>query len=343
MLRTMDPSSGEYPKCKVWIDGFMKLPFGVYRSVSISLADGLDACDAFMTNAKRVLDDAVFGLDDAKLQILQWLGQIITNPESVGTSIAIYGPPGTGKTSLIKEGVSKILNRPFAFIPLGGATDSTFLEGHAYTYEGSVYGKIAQILIESECMNPVIFFDELDKVSETPKGDEINGVLTHLTDTTQNTEFNDKFFSEIKLDVSKCLFFFSYNNEEKLNPILKDRLYRITTKGFDTKQKTTIALQYLIPRIAQQVKLDLNDVVFTPEIIQYIVSNYAPKEEGVRNLKRCLEIIFTKLNLCRLLKPENKIMDTTSAVSFPVSITPAIVDKFLKRDEASGVHLQMYI
>jgi ATP-dependent Lon protease len=133
------------------------------------------------------------------------------------------------------------------------------------------------------------------------------------------------------------LFFFSYNNEEKLNPILKDRLYRITTKGFDTKQKTTIALQYLIPRIAQQVKLDLNDVVFTPEIIQYIVSNYAPKEEGVRNLKRCLEIIFTKLNLCRLLKPENKIMDTTSAVSFPVSITSAIVDK------ASGVHLQMYI
>jgi ATP-dependent Lon protease len=100
-----------------------------------------------MENARNILNNAVYGLNDAKMQIMQMLGQLITNPSSVGTAIAIKGPPGTGKTSLVKEGISKILNRPFTFIALGGATDSSFLEGHSYTYEGSTWGRIVQILI----------------------------------------------------------------------------------------------------------------------------------------------------------------------------------------------------
>ena len=105
--------------------------------------------------AKKTLDDAVYGLNDAKMQILQLIGQWISNPNSVGTAIT-KGPMGTGKTTLVKEGISKILNRPFAFLALGGATDSSFLEGHSYTYEGSSWGKIVDILIQSKCMNPVI-------------------------------------------------------------------------------------------------------------------------------------------------------------------------------------------
>ena len=136
----------------------------------------------------------------------------VTNPEAIGTAIAIKGPPGTGKTTLIKNGISKILGREFAFIALGGATDSSFLEGHSITYEGSTWGKIVDILIQCRSMNPVIYFDELDKISETPKGDEITGILTHLTDVTQNDKFHDKFFSEIDFDLSKCLFIFSYND-----------------------------------------------------------------------------------------------------------------------------------
>ena len=111
------------------------------------------------------------------MQILQMIGQWLSNPTALGTAIAVKGPPGTGKTSLIKEGISKILGRDFAFIALGGASDSSFLEGHSYTYEGSLWGKIVQILMESKSMNPVIYFDELDKVSDTPKGEEIIGIL----------------------------------------------------------------------------------------------------------------------------------------------------------------------
>ena len=169
---------------------------------------------------------------------MQMVGQWIANPDAIGSAIAIHGPMGTGKTTLVKEGISKILNREFAFIALGGATDSSFLEGHSYTYEGSTWGKIVDIIIQCKSMNPVIYFDELDKVSDTPKGEEIIGILTHLTDTSQNSKFHDKYFSEIDFDLSKCLFIFSYNDERKVNPILRDRMYRINTTGYNKEEKT---------------------------------------------------------------------------------------------------------
>ena len=249
----MDPGSGEYYKIKQWVDAFMSIPFGKTKKLPLTMDDGIDMCNAFMEDAKKVLDDCVYGLDDAKMQILQLVGNWISNPNSIGTAIAIKGPPGTGKTTLIKEGISKILQRPFAFLALGGATDSSFLEGHGYTYEGSNWGKIVNILIQSKCMNPVIYFDELDKISDTPKGDEITGILTHLTDTTQNSCFHDKYFANMDFDLSKALFIFSYNDENKVNPILKDRMYRIHTAGYDTKEKIVIAKKYLIPKIEKNV------------------------------------------------------------------------------------------
>ena len=173
ILNYMDPGSGEYYKIKQWVDAFMSIPFGKTKQLPLTMKDGEEKCNAFMEDAKKVLDDCVYGLDDAKMQILQLVGNWISNPNSIGTAIAIKGPPGTGKTTLIKEGISKILQRPFAFLALGGATDSSFLEGHGYTYEGSTWGKIVNILIQSKCMNPVIYFDELDKISDTPKGEEI--------------------------------------------------------------------------------------------------------------------------------------------------------------------------
>ena len=308
-LHHMDQHNSEYHKVKHWVDNFMRIPFGNYTSLPISIEDGVDKCHAFMENAQQTLNDSVYGLNDAKMQIMQVLGQLITNPSSIGSAIAIHGPPGTGKTSLCKEGISKILNRPFAFIALGGATDSSFLEGHSFTYEGSLWGKIVQILIDSRCMNPVIFFDELDKISETPKGEEIVGILTHLTDSTQNSQFHDKYFSEVEFDLSKCLFIFSYNDETKINPILKDRMYKIQTKGYDKKQKLIISTNYLLPKIREQIKFSLGEVDITDEAINYIIEHNCNNEDGVRNLKRCLEIIHTKLNLYRLMKPDTNLFE----------------------------------
>jgi ATP-dependent Lon protease len=337
VLKMMDPGDNEYYKIKNWVDTFMKVPFNVQKSLSVSMADGVEACHSFMGNAKQILDNCVYGLDDAKMQIMQMVGQWISNPSAMGTAIAIKGPPGTGKTSLVKEGISKILGREFAFIALGGTGDSSFLEGHSYTYEGSSWGKIVQILVDSKCMNPVIYFDELDKISDTPRGEEIVGILTHLTDTSQNNEFHDKYFSEISFDLSKCLFIFSYNDESRVNPILKDRMYRIQTKGYEAKEKVIIAKNYMLPKIREQVAFKDGDVIIPDDVIQYIASSQqlTKGESGVRNLKRCLEIIHTKLNLFRLMKPgDNMFMkDIDVEVKFPFTVTRQLVDKFVKSDE----------
>jgi len=319
-LSLMEPGDPEYFKLKNWVDNFMRIPFGVFKSLTINIKDGIDKCSDFVVKAKEQLDNCVYGLEDAKMQIMQMVGQWIANPSSMGTAIAIHGPPGTGKTSLVKDGISKILGREFAFIALGGCGDSSFLEGHSYTYEGSTWGKIAQIVMESKCMNPVIYFDELDKISDTARGQEIIGVLTHLTDTSQNNQFHDKYFSEIELDLSKCMFIFSYNDENLVNPIF-----------------------HILPKIREQVGFGADDVVFPDDVLSHIISNQAKGEEGVRNLKRSLEIVHTKLNLYRLVKSGTQMFAKEMGLNvvFPYTLTKKDVDTLVKIDNAASSALSM--
>ena len=337
-------SDGEIGKNKAWLDGFMRLPFGVYHTLPVSITDGPEACQEFMKNAKQCLDDCTYGLNDAKMQILQYIGQLISNPSGAGTAIAIEGPMGTGKTTLVKEGISKILKRPFAFISLGGAQDSSMLDGHMITYEGSVWGQIADILMRSKCMNPVIYFDELDKVSDTPKGEEIIGILTHLTDSTQNQHFKDNYFFGIDLDLSRATLVFSYNNREKLNSILADRMNVIKTEGYTTSQKTIIAKQYLSKHIRTNIAFNEEDVLIPDATLTHIIENYTGQEKGVRNLKRCLETIYAKLNLFRLMTPGTNLFESELSikVEFPFTVTVDILKKLLKVEEKKN-DFMMYL
>jgi ATP-dependent Lon protease len=344
-FQKMEPGSGEYFKLKNWIDAFMSIPFNTYKNFDISLAkDGAEKCREFMTKSTQIMDEAVYGLNDAKMQIMQMIGTWITNPNAIGNAVAIKGPPGTGKTTLVKEGISKVLQRPFSFIALGGSTDSSFLEGHGYTYEGSTWGKIVSILMESKCMNPVIYFDELDKVSETPKGEEIIGILTHLIDSSQNSEFHDKYFSEIKFDLSKCLFIFSYNDESKINPILRDRMYKIQTKGYDAKEKAIIARKHLLPAIRKQIDFKEEDLVMTDEVLNYLIQTQTGEEKGVRNLKRCLEMIYTKMNLSRFTDTSTEFFKKAflENVEFPYTLTNQDIDKLIIKGEQNPYLATIY-
>ena len=332
MLRYMDPGSGEYYKNKTWVDTFMKIPFNKSTPLPVSIEDGVDKCHDFMENAKKTLDEAVFGLNDAKMQIMKMMGQLLVNPSSVGSAIGIHGAPGTGKTSLVKDGIAKILGRKTVFIPCGGLKDSSTFIGHGFTYEGAMHGAIVQGMIASESDSVVFVFDEIDKLNED-KGQDIAGVLTHLIDTTQNTQFGDEYFAGVPFNLSKCVFIFSYNDPKAVNPILLDRMYKIQTKGYDEKEKTTICNDYMLPKIRDQIKFKKGDIIIPDSVVHHIISAYGEKEEGVRNMKRCLEIIHTKLNLYRLMKSGTNLFkeDNSLKVEFPFTMTNDIVDKLLKK------------
>ena len=344
MFENMEPGASDYYKNKMWVDTFMEIPFSKYAKLPVALGKSTDEeIIDFMKLSMETLDNVAYGLDDAKMQIMQIIGKWIANPDSVGNAFAINGPPGTGKTTLIKDGISKILNRPFAFIPLGGATDSSYLEGHSYTYEGSIWGKIVQIIIDSKVMNPVIYFDELDKVSNSPRGEEIIGILTHLTDTSQNSQFHDKYFSGIDFDLSKALFIFSYNDESLINPILKDRMYRINTKGYNNQDKQLISNKYILPSILKSINFEENDIIINNEVIDYINQNLTENEKGVRNMKRCIETICSKLNLIRLSKNPNLIGKNIDIIfEIPYTVTINDVQKLIKFNSDNDFPTMMY-
>ncbi len=251
---------------------------------------------------KKTLDQSVYGHNKAKRQIERIIGQWINsnNQNNVGHVLGFEGNPGIGKTTLAK-GLSKCLkdengnSRPFALIAIGGDSNAASLIGHSYTYVGSTWGQIVQILIDTKCMNPIILIDEIDKISKTEHGKEITGIFTHLLDPTQNNSFQDKYFSGIDLDLSKVLFILSYNDVESIDKILLDRIHRIKFDSLSIDDKIIICKTHLLPEIYKNIGLeDLID--FSDEVLQFIIEEYT-LEPGVRKLKEKLFEIISELNL----------------------------------------------
>ena len=328
-INELDPSSGEYGKVDQWINGLIKIPFQKYNNLPINDDNSNMEKNLFLKNTNNILNRAIYGHKEAKSHILQVISKWIKNPQSSGNILALQGPMGNGKTTLVKEGIAKAINRPFAFITLGGASDSSFFDGHNFTYEGSKWGRIVEILIESKCMNPIFYFDELDKVSESQKGDEIIHLLTHLTDTSQNDRFQDNYFSGVNLDLSKALFIFSFNDENKIDKILKDRMHVIHTKGFKTDDKIHITNNYLLPELLNTYKYHDN-ITFDDKIIECIIENYTQKEEGVRNLKRCLENIVSKVNMYELLYDD---INKCCSIDLDYKIDDFCIPYIVKKDD----------
>ena len=334
-MTEMDVSTGEHSKMDHWINGLMRIPFGKYNNIPVNPESSVEEKRKFIQSTYKTLDKSIYGHKEAKTHMLQVIGKWMKNPDSGGNVLAIQGPMGNGKTTLVKEGISKVLNRPFHFIALGGASDSAYFDGHCYTYEGSHWGRIVQILQESKCMNPIIYFDELDKISDTTKGDEITHMLTHLTDPSQNSLFQDNYFPGVNLDLSKALFIFSYNDESKVNKILKDRMYVIHTKGFKTEDKIKICNEYLIPEIFDTFAFSKKEIIFTDDNVKTIIEKHTEAEEGVRNLKRCIETIVSKINIHILSDGDNGLSFKLDDISLPLTLTENHVEILLKGDKVN--------
>jgi ATP-dependent Lon protease len=167
-----------------------------------------------------------------------------------------------------------------------------------------------------------------------------------MTDSTQNTKFQDHYYPGIDIDLSKVLFIFSFNDESKINRILKDRMYVIRTKGFETKDKLQIAHNYLLPDIYQLFNYTKEDITFTDEILTEIISTYTAGEEGVRNFKRCLESIISTMNIYHLTKSEGKddIIDMKiKDFKLPITLNTEHITSLLKVDSSGKSPEHMYL
>tara|TARA_B110000211_G_scaffold234963_1_gene307840 strand:- start:11918 stop:13486 length:1569 start_codon:yes stop_codon:yes gene_type:complete len=328
----LDPTDNEYHKLSTWLQWLDKVPFDTNFNLTINNTSANRDIVKFLKDSKETLDSAVYGHEDAKFEIINILAKLISNNDAKGACIAIQGPMGNGKTTLVKEGICKALGRPFGFSALGGMQDASYLLGHDYTYEGSRPGRILELLTESGCMNPVLYFDELDKISDTPRGEEIANLLCHMTDTAQNTEFQDKYLSGVKIDLSKVIFIFSYNDVSKINPILLDRMIKINTAGFNVSDKINIASNYLIPEVLKEYAFAPDEIIFPPEIIKELINNYIPTEKGVRNLKRVLHTIIGKINVMKYIDTMNSDIVQFKIKDFklPIQITQHLLNNFIK-------------
>ena len=330
-LQSLDPGSSEYYKMRNWLEKLTSMPLGIYKEIPVKLIDGQETCGAFMEKARKCLDDAIYGQDESKLQILQFIATKIANPTSRGLSLLLSGPPGIGKTSLIKNGIAKALQWPFQFVSLGGDSDASTYTGHQLVYEGSHCGKLVNSLCAAKSMSMILMFDEVDKISSTPKGEEVQNLLVHLTDPVQNAEFEDKYLSGIPIDLSRVMFTFSANYLEKIDKVLLDRMLVVNLQGYNAKEKASIAEQYLLPAALKEVDL-VEKVGISKEIIQYIIENYASEEVGVRELKRCLEQIAQKVNMLRMFNSKQlpfHIKDFT----LPFVMKKEHIDLFLKKKQ----------
>ena len=359
MLNSMEQTSSEYAKLNMWLDAALKIPFGKYEAVPVTMHDTTSTIRGYLRGVQSALDTTVYGHKDAKSDIIELVSQWISNPRSMSQVIGISGPPGTGKTTLVRHGIAKALGRPFVQISLGGATDACTLNGHSYTYEGSIWGRIAAALMSCKCMNPVLFFDEVDKISESKTGQEIVGILIHLTDSTQNDQFYDRFFDGLPLDLSRALIIFSFNNAERLCPILKDRMRVVNTGGFTTKDKCAIVRQHILPAVLRNTGFDEGDIRMEDDNIKTMIDN-VHEEKGVRNLKRGIEKAVMKLNVLRLTggslrdKRTTRSMNSSPSVPdipysvtnlrFPMHLDNACIQKLVPKPKVnSSAPMYMYM
>tara|TARA_B100000678_G_C18197973_1_gene498242 strand:- start:166 stop:1758 length:1593 start_codon:yes stop_codon:yes gene_type:complete len=335
LLQTLENSGSEYKKLREWLDNILKIPFGKYCKFNLSKQNDYTEIGNKLYDIKNTLDKAIYGQEQVKEALVELVAKWVSNPPSKGHALAVVGPAGCGKTTLFREGLAKALDRPFASFSLSGMSDESYLSGFAHTYEGSDYGRICRMLTETGCMNPIIFMDELDKIDTTRHGSSVVNKIMEIIDFSQNHEYEDMYFGNIKIDLSRVLFVFSLNHIDMIDPILRDRLEVIKVKGFEPKEKVRILKDYIIPKELKEIGLNEKDIIFPDNIISFIIRKIR-KEEGVREGKRAIQIIIRKINLLQYvnnIKRDKKFSYYSKNVTLPITITEKLVNKLLIEEE----------
>lgn len=334
---TMNMSGSEHAKGINWLHHACKIPYGKIKPMKVKRTDSPEKLKAFFSNIKKEIDKSIYGLEDAKQEILEYVARKIQNPKGKGHVLALCGSAGVGKTKLLKS-LAGALDMPFQQINCGGLNDVAMLTGHSETYVGSKPGKIIEGLQASEYMNPIFYFDEIDKVSEA-KSREIFGALTHIFDEEQNCKFQDNYLSNIDIDLSQALFVVSFNDISKVDSIVCDRMKVIYIDTPTLEEKVKICIEKMIPDIFQSMNFpsDLK-VECSKEVIEHIITRKCDTETGVRQLRKTLEKIFNRFNFDLMTQNLSEKFECGTFI-----ITSNYVDKVLPQIEQDTSFMHMYL
>lgn len=299
-LDEMKNNNSEYHKNLLYVKTLIEYPWvsDDYCDVFTTIGNDINKCREKLKSIKEDFDSRVFGQTEFKTVICDIIGKWFSNPNSMGKAIGLQGPPGCGKT-LIASGLGKVIGVPFQEIHLGGLEDGSVLNGHSFTYSGAQPGLIVTKMVMAGEPRCVLFFDELDKACAKHGTNEIFNVLIHATDPNTNSKFSDKFFQDVTFPLNKCIFVFSFNDESKIDPILKDRMEIIRVSPYSMTDKIEISKKHLIPELLDGVGIERDSIILTQNTLEYIIDKYT-LEAGVRKLRNCIEKIFLKLNVDRI-------------------------------------------
>jgi ATP-dependent Lon protease len=295
----MGMMNNDYHKQYTYVKTLVHFPWHEDPHALFRHAYDPETCRRTLDGIRAKLDAAAYGHAKAKEQILLQVAKWMTNPDGGGTVLALEGPPGVGKTLLAKN-LAAALDMPMIHITLGGQNDASLLHGHCYTYSAAQPGMIVKKVAELGTAKCVLFLDELDKTtSKHNEVNEISSVLVHLTDLNSNKSFQDRFFDGIDFPLDKMIIVASFNDRDKVDPILLDRFIEIPVKPYTIRDKIHITQRFLLKELVGQIgfrgTLELSD-----DQVRYIVHEYT-REPGVRDLRRRLEQIMLKMNLAMLM------------------------------------------
>ena len=278
-LKNVGPSSQEGSVIKTYLDTVLGMPWNKLTK------DNLD-----LTNARKVLDEEHYGLEDVKERIIEYLAVRKMSKSLNSPIVCLVGPPGVGKTSIAKS-VANSLGRKFVRMSLGGVKDEAEIRGHRKTYVGAIPGRIVSALKEAGYKNPVCLLDEIDKVSKDYKGN-VEDALLEVLDSEQNKTFRDHYI-DVEFDLSKVLFITTANTLDTISRPLLDRMEVIEVSGYTTEEKYEIAKKYLVPKVMKEYSVEDGQIVVNESALRTIIDRYT-RESGVRNLERKIASVIRK-------------------------------------------------